>query len=201
MTTGLVNPDDRVRRCRCAAVALALALVALPPAQAADPLGFYLGGAFGQARVDATLPNATQFREDHSAFKIMAGLRPIPVLGAELEYLDFGHPSHSFPNGGESDVSMKGAAVFGMLYVPVPLVEVYAKGGLARLESTAFTNPCPLCLGLAVFPPLSRTNTSWAAGAGAQFKLGAVGIRAEYERFNAADSSPYLVSLGATWTF
>lgn len=200
MTTGRVNSDDRGRRCGFAAGAAALALL-LPTAQAADPLGFYLGGAFGQARVNASLPDTTQFGENHSAFKITAGLRPIPVLGAELEYLDFGHARRSFPNGGESDVSMKGAAVFGMLHVPAPLVEVYAKGGIARLESTAFTNPCPLCLGLVVFPPLSRTNTSWAAGAGAQFKLGAGAIRAEYERFNAAGGSPYLVSLGATWTF
>jgi opacity protein-like surface antigen len=198
-----VNSDDRVRRFGCAAgvTALVLLLLQLPEARAADPLGLYLGGAFGQARVDASLPNADQFREDHSAFKIMAGLRPIPMLGAELEYVDFGHPGR-FNGIGGSDVSMKGAAAFGMFYLPVPLVDIYAKGGLARLQSTANVNPCPMCLNpVAAFPPRRSTNTSWTGGAGVQFKLGSVAVRGEYERFNAAGGNPYLVSLGATWTF
>jgi len=200
-----VNSDDRVRRFGCAAgvATLALLLLQLPEARAADPVGLYLGGAFGQARIAASLPNAAQFREDHSAFKVMAGLRPEPVLGAELEYVDFGHPDRLAGLGppGWSDVSMKGAAAFGMFYLPVPLVDVYAKGGFARLQSTANVNPCPACLNPVAFPPLRRTNTSWAGGAGVQLKLAAAGIRAEYERFNAAGGNPYLLSLGATWTF
>jgi len=48
---------------------------------------------------------------------------------------------------------------------------------------------------------LDRTNTGFAAGAGAQFKLGSWAVRAEYERFNAAGANPSLVSLGVTWTF
>ena len=198
-----VNSDDRVRRFGCAAgvAALALLLLQLPEARAADPLGLYVGGAFGQARVDASLPNAGQFREDHSAFKIMAGLRPDPVLGAELEYVDFGHPGR-FNGIGGSDVSMKGAAAFGMFYLPVPLVDVYAKGGLTRLQSTANVNPCPMCANpVAPPPPRRTTNTSWAAGAGAQFRLGSVAVRGEYERFNAAGGAPYLLSVGASWTF
>ena len=199
-----VTPDDRVRRLGCAArvAALVLLLLQLPEARAADRLGLYLGGAFGQARVDASLPVAGQFREDHSAFKIMAGLRPIPVLGAELEYVDFGHPGRFNFNGiGGSDVSMKGAAAFGMFYLPVPLVDVYAKGGLARLQSTANVNPCPMCLNPVAFPPRRSTNTSWTGAAGVQFKLGSVAVRGEYERFNAAGGAPYLLSVGASWTF
>jgi hypothetical protein len=86
--------DHGVRRSVWTAGAACLTVFTLQSTQARadDPLGFYVGGAVGQARVDASLPNADQFREDHSAFKIMAGLRPIPVLGAELEYVDFGHP-------------------------------------------------------------------------------------------------------------
>jgi len=47
----------------------------------------------------------------------------------------------------------------------------------------------------------SATNTSLAAGAGAQVKLGAWALRAEYERFNVAGGNPGLASLAATWTF
>jgi len=133
----------------------------------------------------------------------MVGLRPIGVLGAELAYVDFGHPDRLAGLGppGWSDVSMKGAAAFGMFYLPVPLVDVYAKAGFARLQSTANVNPCPACLNPVAFPPLRRTNTSWAGGAGVQLKLAAAGIRAEYERFKRGPAAnPYLLSLGATWT-
>jgi opacity protein-like surface antigen len=192
---------DRMRRFRCAGgvAALALLLLPLPRARAADTFGLYLGGAFGRARVDASLPNAGQFGENHSAYKIMVGLRPIGVLGAELAYVDFGHPGHS--NGPVvSDVTMKGETAFGMFYFPVPVVDVYAKAGLARLQSTAGVG-CPICAFAPQFLPMSRTNTSWAGGAGVQFKVGGAGIRAEYERFNAAGANPYLLSLGATWSF
>src|SRR5207253_9477141 len=88
-----VSSDNRVRRFGCAAgvAALALLLLQLPEARAADPPGLYLGGAFGQARVDAPAPLVGQVKEDHSAFKIIVGLRPISLLGAELAYADFGH--------------------------------------------------------------------------------------------------------------
>jgi hypothetical protein len=60
-----------------------------------------------------------------------------------------------------------------MFYVPVPVVGIYVKGGLARLKSTASV-ACPLCLFPLGLSPLSRANVSWAAGAGAQYKLGSL---------------------------
>jgi opacity protein-like surface antigen len=198
-------PLDRARCSKGAArLAYLVVMMALPiaPARADDPLGFYVGGAVGQARVDATAPYVSGFRENHSAFKVIAGLRPISLVGAELAYADFGHPSHL--NGFLlTDVTMKGAAAFGMLYLPVPIVDVYVKVGLARLRSTATTTvvcpsigPCPL---IATPGPVSRTNVGFAGGAGAQFKVGAFAIRGEYERFNAAGGHPGLFSLGLTW--
>jgi opacity protein-like surface antigen len=198
--------DHRVRRPVWTAGAACLAVFTLQstPARAEDPLGLYVGGAVGRARVDATAAFGGQFREDHSAFKGLVGLRPISVLGAELAYVDFGHPSRL--NGIiATDVTMKGAAAFGMLYLPVPLIDIYAKAGAARLQSTVGTQiVCPpgaVCIAIATPAPISRTNTSFAGGAGVQYKLGAFGVRGEYERFNAAGGNPYLLSLGATWTF
>jgi hypothetical protein len=99
-----------------------------------------------------------------------------------------------------------------VLYLPVPVIDVYAKAGLARLQSSLvgviavpnclplpYANPVNFC------PPsrfeLDRTNTQFAAGAGAQYKLGAFALRAEYEYFNVGGAHPSLVSLGITWTF
>jgi opacity protein-like surface antigen len=198
--------DHRVRRSVWTAGAACLAVFTLQstPARAEDPLGLYVGGAVGRARVDATAPFGGRFREDHSAFKVMVGLRPISVLGAELAYVDFGNPSRL--NGiFATDVTMKGGAAFGMLYLPVPLIDIYAKAGAARLQSTVGTLAvCPpgaVCIAIATPARISRTNTSFAGGAGVQYKLGAFGVRGEYERFNAAGGNPYLLSLGATWTF
>jgi hypothetical protein len=179
--------------------------LALPggTATAGDLLGLYVGGAVGQARVDANAPYVGDFRETHAAFKVMGGLRPISLVGAELAYIGFGHPRRL--NGAIStDVTMTGVAALGILYVPVPIVDVYAKAGLARLQSTVTTSiGCPpgvFCIKIATPAPVSRTNVGFASGIGAQFKVGSFAVRGEYERFNAAGGHPSLLSLGATWT-
>ncbi len=196
-------PTGRARSFKWAATLSCLVAMALPinQARALNPLGFYVGGAVGQARVEATAPNASGFRENHSAFKVMVGVRPISVIGAELAYADFGHPSHL-----STDVTMKGAAAFGIFYLPVPIIDVYVKGGLARLQTTMNgTAPgvgtCPISQPNCALFRLDRTNTTFAGGAGAQFKLGSFAVRGEYERFNAAGGNPGLFSLGLTWAF
>ena len=98
---------------------------------------------------------------------------------------------------------MKGAAAFGVLYLPVPVVELFVKAGAARLESTvngSFCSPCACGICRYSFQ-LSRTNTSGAGGVGAQYRFGRWAARAEYERFNAAGGNPSLLSAGITWNF
>lgn len=182
-----------------------LVLAALPSgyAVAADLVGLYAGGSVGEAQVEANAPTAGDFKKNHSAFKVMVGLRPISPVGAELAYIDFGHPSGSIGRL-PGDVAMKGVTAFGVLYLSVPVVDFFVKAGLARLQSTVngsvnFCPPLP-CPAFSLFS-LSRTNTSFAAGAGAQLKFGSWALRAEAERFNAAGGNPGLASLGLTWTF
>jgi opacity protein-like surface antigen len=191
-------------------------------AAADDPLGLYAGVEVGQSHIVADgqvieTPAVVYFRqgsfdEHHSAFQVMAGIRPISVLGAELDYLDLGSPSGGF-NAHPADVSIKGIAAFGVLYLPVPVVDIYLKAGLARMQSDlsgiqAFgpncaspgTIACPQYLAIGPFD-LERTNTSGAAGVGAQYKFGPVAARAEYERFSAAGEHPSLLAVGLTWSF
>ncbi len=47
----------------------------------------------------------------------------------------------------------------------------------------------------------SDWNTNFAYGAGLQGKIGALAIRAEYERISASGGNPDIISLGVTWTF
>ena len=183
-----------------AAAAVVLSVAALQPACAAD-LGLYVGGSVGQSRVEADASGVTagSFEQNHSAFKVMAGVRPIAVLGAEVAYIDFGHPSGGL-GGQPADVKISGDAAFATLFLPIPVVDVYGKLGMARLDSTV--NSTQVLVGGALRPfQLNRTETRLAAGAGVQFKLGAWAVRAEYERFDAAGGTPSLLSLGLTWTF
>jgi hypothetical protein len=183
-------------------------------AVAEGPLGLYIGGAIGQSRVmeaaetacacdlDPGIVIAERFDKTHLAFQVAVGARPIPLLGAEFDYIDFGKPrgeANTFPES----ASINGVAAFGVLYLPVPVVDIYLKGGVARLNSTlkfSYCGPCAcdICLN---FIQLNRTNTSGAGGIGAQYKLGSWAVRTEYERFNAAGGNPSLLSAGVTWSF
>ena len=188
-------------------VVAALILIAMPfrSSLAEDLLGLYVGGAAGQSQVEATAPYFQNFRENHSAFKFMVGIRPISLVGVEIAYDDFGHPNR---RNGElaTDVTMKGESAFGVLYLPVPIVDIFLKAGLARIDSTAATHtvcsggqPCPTLI--ADPEPESRANVGFAGGAGAQFKIGSLAVRGEYERFNAAGGNPSLLSVGIIWKF
>jgi hypothetical protein len=206
---------------------IAIATLPLAQAKAIDVLGIYAGGAVGQGRVEANnlsspsalVPTLGEFKENHSAYKVMIGVRPISIVGAELAYVDFGHPSGAVGAGAvgipavnvtaSADVTLKGPAAFAMLYLPVPIVDVYLKAGEARLQTNTnatvtLTGPIFCVVGhptCQFSQSNSTTNTAFAAGVGGQVKLGAVAVRGEYERFNAAGGNPGLFSLGFTWTF
>jgi opacity protein-like surface antigen len=202
------------------AIAIAMALLVLPVRQAVaddDLFGLYVGGAVGDARVRAspgslvssqaggtTLLNASDFDATHSAFKVMAGVRPISLLGAEIAYMDFGHPSGNL-GAAPSSVDLKGAAVFAVTYLPVSVVDVIVKVGLARLENTltgygSFGDVGSGYSTSSLFR-LDRTNTNFAIGGGLQYAFGPLAVRAEYERYEAAGGSPSLLTAGVTWTF
>jgi hypothetical protein len=195
-----------VAACFRPSVAAALMLTAVPFrwAHAENLLGLYVGGAVGQARVEASAPYVPNFHENHSAFKVMVGVRPISLVGIEIAYDDFGHPNQQ-SGFLATNVSMKGESAFGVLYLPVPIVDVFLKAGLARIDSTATTNiECPPGLFCPAFPtpaPENRTNTGFAGGVGTQLKIGSFAVRGEYERFNAAGGNPSFLSLGITWRF
>jgi opacity protein-like surface antigen len=206
----------------CLALTVAVLACAAPAAQALDLIGPYIGAAIGQGRVETgeltvstsgNTASAGTFAENHSAYKLLAGVRPISLIGVEVEYLDFGRPGRSFSSGviARADVKLDGAAAFGVLYLlPVPLLDVYVKAGVARLQATANLTGilpgvgiCPVgSPNCAVFSQRNTvTNTGAAAGAGVQLKVGAWAVHAEYERFSAAGGNPGLASVGVRWTF
>jgi hypothetical protein len=189
-------------------------------AEAADPLGLYVGAAAGQATIRADqlqfvnlegIPvdvGSTSIRKNDTGWKTMLGVRPISLIGAELEYVDFGHAdTQGFlgPYIYRADLRATALSVFGVLYapIPVPAFDLYGKVGMSSLHSTVnealFTIDC--------FPTLcpepihrERTDTHLAYGAGMQARLARFAIRAEYERISASTGDPSLMSLGLIWT-
>jgi hypothetical protein len=182
-------------------LALAGALVALSVTGLAraddDPLGFYVGGAVGLAQVRSD-QFSLSFDQGLTGWKVLAGIRPISVLGAEVEYVDFGHPHTTFDGGTvNADVKASAEGLYGLVYLPIPLpaLDFYAKAGVARLQTS--TN--------AEFPAnnfaTSSSNEHGAYGAGARVKFGQVSVGLEYERVAATDGSQDLYSLGVLWGF
>ena len=213
------------------AVLMLCSLAATSPAQAGDLLGFYVGGAFGQAHVRAQLNGLNApgggtvsvggFDGTESAFQGMLGFRALSFLGAEVAYMDLGRHSIRGPGlpasgtGGSAvtseQVSQKGEAAFAMLYLPVPVIDVYVKAGVSRITTdmrATYTllgvGTCPVdnpdCAN--VTAGRSSSDVGFAYGAGVQWKLGQWAVRGEYERFDAAGANPSLLSIGMTyWLF
>ncbi|HEV7136859.1 MAG TPA: outer membrane beta-barrel protein [Steroidobacteraceae bacterium] len=228
---------NRLSRCKISFVAtLALpalilcSLGATTAAHADDLLGLYVGASLGQAHVRTrpTLPGIGpigDLDQTHTAFKGMAGIRVLSFLGAEVAYMDFGKVSSMAGTAfsgpqyeaivNSEQASQKGEAAFAVLYLPVPIIDIYVKAGLSRITTdfnatyTEYTpgvgvGTCqighPNCGAIGQFSAShDATDTSFAYGAGLQWKLGHWAVRGEYERFHAAGANPTLLSIGMTY--
>jgi OmpA-like transmembrane domain len=191
-----------------AGILLALLALGSNAVGAADLLGLYAGAAVGEADVNSqqsfnSVP--LDFDVHHNAWKVMLGVRPISLVGAEIEYLDFGQPQRNNVLGITS-VKDKAAVLSGVFYVPlpVPYFDVFGKVGLARLENDVtahFPFACPVGFPSCGLFQLNRTDTHLAYGGGAQIKIRSLSVRVEYERIQASSGNPELFSLGLTWSF
>jgi opacity protein-like surface antigen len=206
---------------------LALALLcglASAPTWSENPLGFYVGAGVGQSdvaldQIPTGASNPTSFSEHATGWKALAGLRPVPWLGAEIEYVDLGHPSTSLccavtatnPVGVPAAAKANGPALFGLAYLPLALLDVYGKVGVSRVRtSVAETAGVIVGIDTCFFDPSAfgcqafrydRYTTGLAWGTGVQLKLSAIGLRAEYERFGSGSTRPSLASLAVVWSF
>jgi opacity protein-like surface antigen len=191
------------------------ACAASTAALAEDPVGFYLGAGVGYSTVRSDDPayGLPAYYNDHqAAWKAIAGIRPIPFVGAELEYMDFGQPSHSYgPNsfntsGFDSHPRAGLLYAVGYLPLPVPFFDVFGKAGVARLQTdvTTVTGNCPGVQNCITPPTYSRhneTDNRFAYGVGLQSKAWGVSFRAEYERISSQFGDPDALTVSATWTF
>ena len=172
-------------------VLMAAALIALAtPVLAADN-GFYVGGSLGRTTLKDDI-GTLRFDGNDTGFKLMGGLRPLDWLGVEADYIDFGKPDDQVA-GAAVKANGNGVSAFALGFLAVGPVDVFAKAGLVnwnakfRASSLNFSR--------------KENGTDFAYGAGAQFRLGSLGLRAEYEKFDADVHDLNMVSVGVTWTF
>ena len=172
---------------RTYAIAAALALAcATVPAFSVDK-GLYLGAALGQSESGLRDSNFN-FKDRDQGYKLIAGIRVLGLLGFELNYVDLGTSSV-----GGAQAKTKAADGFAMVFLPIPVVDVYGKLGYVSWKTDAAAPS------LASF---RTTGSDLAYGAGVQFHFGSLSARLEYEAFDAqAAAKPTMLSLGATYTF
>jgi Outer membrane protein beta-barrel domain len=196
----------------CALGACAASTTAL----AENPIGLYAGAGVGYSTIRSDDPafGLPGYYNDHqTAWKGIVGIRPLPIVGAEFEYIDFGQPnthhgSYFDTNYYGLDSHPRAAALFGVGYLPlpVPFLDIFGKVGVARLKTdvtSTVTSNCGTntCLGTITTFRHDQTDNKLAYGVGVQSKVWGVAFRAEYERISSSFGDPDAVTVSATWTF
>ena len=212
----------RINRSLVGIIGLGLLTVA-GVARADNPLGVYIGVGVGESQIGNnsdyynSYGYAGSFHDRDAAWKVIAGLRPISLVGAEIEYIDFGKAggnSGFYAGTYDYEVSAhpKATVLYGIGYLPLPLpfLDVYGKLGAAHLQTNTnyrYAYACPLATSA---PPsgcpggvsrLDREDTRFAYGAGVQSKFQDFAFRGEYERIGSTYGDPNALMVSVTWTF
>jgi OOP family OmpA-OmpF porin len=170
----------------------------------ADDTGIYAGVSVGQSKTDISNGLDDVFDGKDTAFKIFGGYRILDWVGVEAGYVDLGEITQRGSQPGLSRFRLEEAGfdVFGVLYwniAPVVPVDLFVKGGFIASQAHVRAS--------SIFGGFDETDnsTDLAYGVGAQFRLGKLGFRLEYEHFDFDTSSgfdaPDMISVGATYTF
>jgi hypothetical protein len=159
----------------------------------------YVGAGISQARLDNIFGTGSDFDLNHTAWKAFVGVKPLPFLGVEANYMDLGSESKCFGFGAFSDQAHAEAHAFsafavGFVPLPVPFVDIFGKAGLARWNLSGHTDSSLFAI--------DDHGTDFAWGAGAQTRFGALGLRLEYEQFNVRNTDgAKVVSLDVSFHF
>ncbi|MFZ0500067.1 MAG: porin family protein [Steroidobacteraceae bacterium] len=188
----------------------------------ANPLGFYIGAGLGVSTIRQD-PEADTYdlgiARGTVGGDVFAGIRPLPYLGGEIGYLDFGstheyeYTPTPFASYDESRLheSANAPVAFAVGYIPLqPWWDLYVKAGGARLHKSwdvITPGPCSSSYSCSAGYYLSGEDSTWdfAYGVGSQVNFGPVAWRLEYVRVNATGNQtggdPDLLSVGVSWTF
>jgi Outer membrane protein beta-barrel domain len=170
-----------------AALSLSLALAAVSAPAAAADNGIYLGASAGLSGLH---DNVLDYDADATGFKVIAGWRFIDWLAIEANYVDFGSGSDTVA-GQKIKTDGNGLSVSALAFLPVGPVDLFARVGAFDWSANASTS----------VGKFGDNGTDLTYGAGAQFRLGGISLRGEYERFELSGTNADLFSIGITYTF
>ena len=179
-------------------------------AEAADN-GVYVGASLGQVGIeqrrdfiDNVDTTRLEYDSDDLGFKVLAGVRPLDWLGFEGGYTNFGDQEDtlrytlaSAPNvTEEARGQFEGYALSGYIvgFIPIGPVDIFGKAGLVSWDTKTKI----------------KDQATWsrndgkdlAYGAGVQFRLLSLGLRAEYEIYDIDGfKDANFLSIGVTYTF
>jgi OOP family OmpA-OmpF porin len=161
--------------------------------QAADN-GIYIGAGLGQATVEV---DDVAFDRDLDGedlgYKVIAGIRPLDWLAFEANYVNFGEPDDTVA-GVRLRTEGYGLSAFAVGLLAAGPVDLFAKAGVVSWDFE---------LNSPDFGKLGEDDgTDLAYGAGVQFRLLSLGVRAEYEIFDIEDlGDANMISVSLTYTF
>jgi len=170
-----------------------LSLAALAPTAAAADNGFYLGAGITDTKFDVDDVGSGSL--DDNSFKVIAGFRPLDWLAFEANYLDLGSDTDA---GVKLDTSA--ITLSGLVLAEIGIVDLYARVGVAKWDADLSGN----LFGNNVDESDDGWEPTYGVGVGVHF--GSIGVRAEYERFEAKlfdelDTDVSTVSVSVTYTF
>lgn len=171
-------------------VAAIVLLVASGSVFAADN-GIYLGGSVGQANIEVDNLgglSAADFDGDDTAFKVIAGFRPLDWFAVEASYVDFGNPDATVL-GERFEAEADGISAFAVGFFALGPVDIFGKLGGINWDSN-FSGG------------IENDGTDFAYGVGAQFRFLSLSARVEYEGFDLSEVDDLnMISIGLTYTF
>jgi OOP family OmpA-OmpF porin len=165
-----------------------IALLGFATTAGAADNGFYLGASIGQSNVKIE-QGLARVDGDDTGYKLIAGIRPLDWLAVEASYIDFGTVKE-----GATVSDNNGVSAFVVGFLPVGPVDLFAKGGLVKSDSSVNLRGAGKLF--------NSDGTDFAYGVGAQFRLLSLSLRAEYEVFDVKDVKDLnMLSVGVTYTF
>lgn len=178
---------------RSAKIASALAVALFGASVASATEGFYVGGGVLQSRFDSDNFSVDDIDNDDTSWKVLAGFRLTPNFALEGAYTRFGEATApSVAVGGPFEARANAFSAFGIGLWPIGPVDLFAKVGAARIDARGNVG--------AVF--FDDEEIEFAYGVGAQFNIGPVALRAEYEKFDTDVIGDLdVISLNVVFTF
>jgi len=162
--------------------------------------GVYLG--LGAERSDFNINGALDNTDQ--GLKLIGGIRLLDSFGVELNYAD--HGKARVPSGivcaaivgqncpDTSRVSAKSIAAYAVGFLDFPLLDLFAKAGLARMDGHLTTPGQPTF-------NFKDNDTDLAWGIGAQAHFGSLGARVELEQFDLFGKNLRTLSASVVYTF